>query len=137
MKTTAIASLVMMLMIAPPAHAQSQNAQIFNLNTDITDLSWSKIVTIAACALVGGTISYLIADWLFVETAEATTTLGGSQVTAVSDMAEHSGLTAGLTVAGGIFGAVLGGFEYDRHHADIDNAFLSEKDRAPQPKPRP
>ena len=109
--------LAVMLMAAVPAYAQDHGAGA----ADGSPLTMTKVVTIAACALIGGSAFYLIAEWLFVESVGATTTLGGTSVMAVSDTAEHSGIITGMTIFGGSFGAILGGIGYDRlYHFEDD-----------------
>ena len=114
MKALSVISLVLMLTAALPVYAQDQSE-------GVGALSMPKIAAIAISALIGGAAFYLLADWLFVETAEATTTLGGTQVIAVSDAAEHSGIIAGATIAGGISGAILGSLIYDHAQADVES----------------
>ena len=120
MKAISVVSLVLMLTVVVPAHAQDQR-EARPLNVGAGGFSVCEVAVIAISALIGGAATYLIADWLFFETAEVTTTLGGSHVMAVSDAAEHSGIIVGSTIAGGVTGAILGSLIYDYAQADVEN----------------
>jgi hypothetical protein len=114
--------LTLMLMAGPPAVADnltpSAGTNDLTPSAEADDLTGPKIATIAISAVIAGSLFYLMAEWLFVETVETTTTLGGTRVQAASDMAEHSGIITGMTLSGLSLGAILGGIGYDRYHSD-------------------
>ena len=123
-------ALVLALMTAPPAHAQTHRAAPAPAGGG--DLTLSKLVTIAACALIGGSLFYLVAEGLFADTlvadtaADATGVVGladGAPVLVATDLAEHSGIITGMTLVGGSSNAIVGGIGYDRYHSKVEQVW--------------